>query len=122
MRPPDGEFRGVATVRMPDVSPEKPSLTAAQGPPNVLVVVWTVLRQAVAALLRTLHLLWLEITGLFFVVFALVGAAAAWREYQAYVAGSAGPGRTVGAALFCLTFAYFGVTSFWKARRGSRRR
>ena len=104
------------------MSAEKPSLTAAPGPPNVLVVVWTVLRQAVAALLRTLHLLWLEITGLFFVVFALVGAAATWREYQAYAAGKAGPGRAIAAALFCLAFAYFGVTSFWKARRGSRQR
>jgi hypothetical protein len=104
------------------VSAEKPFLAAAAGAPNVLVVVWTVLRRAVAALLRTLHLLWLEVTGLFFVVFALVGAAATWREYQAYAAGKIGPGRALAAALFCLVFVYFGVTSFWKARRGSRKK
>ena len=30
---------------------------------------------------RVLHLLWLEITGVFFLFFALAGGLACWREY-----------------------------------------
>jgi hypothetical protein len=107
---------------MRGVSAERPTQAATTSPPNILVVVWTVLRRAVAALLRTLHLLWLDVTGLFFVVFSLVGAAATWREYQAHAAGKVGPGRAIAAALFCLVFAYFGFTSFWKARKGPRQK
>jgi hypothetical protein len=37
---------------------------------------------------RVLHVLWLEVTGLFFLVLALVGAAAAAREYHRHAAGN----------------------------------
>lgn len=66
---------------------------------------------------RVLHLLWLEITGLVFLAFALVGAAAARREYEAYAAGNAGSGRLIAAICFSIVFAWFGVSSFWRARR-----
>ena len=66
---------------------------------------------------RVLHILWLEVTGLFFLVLALVGAAAAVREYHRRVAGAGSQGKMVLAAGFALLFCYFGVSSFWRSRK-----
>ncbi|MCI0402964.1 MAG: hypothetical protein L0212_05500 [Acidobacteria bacterium] len=68
---------------------------------------------------RGLHSLWLEVTGFFFAVFAALGAAASWREYRDYVAAGTGPGRLLLALLFTLMFAWFGITSFRRARQKS---
>ncbi|HEV8525379.1 MAG TPA: hypothetical protein VGQ71_12840 [Terriglobales bacterium] len=74
--------------------------------------------QALAGSLgRVLHLLWLEITGLMFLVFAVVGGLAAHRAYQEYATGKVGSGRLVAALCFSVVFAWFGVSSFWRARR-----
>lgn len=66
---------------------------------------------------RVLYQLWLEITGFVFLAFAVVGAVAIWKEYSAYRLAKAAPGRVAAAALFSLVFAWFGVSSFWKARK-----
>ena len=66
---------------------------------------------------RVVHLLWLQITGVFFLFFALAGGLACWREYQAWQAGKIGPGKMVLAACFALVFLWFGVSSFWRAKR-----
>jgi hypothetical protein len=66
---------------------------------------------------RVGKVLWLEITGFLFLWLALVGGIACWREYQTYAAGKIGPGRAVVAGLFAVLFAYFGVSSFWSARK-----
>ncbi len=72
-------------------------------------------QKAAASLARVLHLLWLEITGVFFVFFALGFGAAAWREYQRH--GGARPEHLWLAAAFSLLFLWFGVSSFWRAAR-----
>lgn len=69
---------------------------------------------------RVLHVLWLEVAGLFFLVLALVGGAAAVREYHRYAHGTTGVGKMLLAAAFALAFLYFGVSSFTKSRRKSR--
>jgi len=62
--------------------------------------------------------LWLEVTGFTFLVLAVVGGIAGFREYAKYQAGeAAGPGRLILAACFTITFAWFGVSSFWRVRR-----
>ena len=63
-----------------------------------------------------IHVLWLEVTGLLFLLLALVGAGAAVREYQ-HVAGGAGSGKMLLAAFFAVSFTYFGVSSFWRSRK-----
>lgn len=68
---------------------------------------------------RALHLLWLEVTGFFFLALAAIGGAALVREYPKYQAGQAGGLRLVAAACFLLLFAYFGVSSFWRTRKKS---
>jgi hypothetical protein len=69
---------------------------------------------------RVLHALWLEVTGFFFLVLALVGAAAGVREYHHYLAGTAGLGKIFLAAAFVLLFLYFGVSSFWNSRKKTK--
>jgi hypothetical protein len=66
---------------------------------------------------RVAHVLWLEVTGLLFVVLALVGGGAAVRQYHRYQAGASGAGKVALAATFALVFAYFGVNSFWRSRK-----
>jgi hypothetical protein len=65
------------------------------------------------------HLLWLQITGVFFLFFALVGGLAVRREYFAYTSGKVGPGRAVLAGCFMLLMLWFGVSSFWRVRKKS---
>jgi len=66
---------------------------------------------------RVLHVLWLEVTGLLFLVLAVVGGGAAVRQYHRYQSGAAGAGKAALAAAFAMVFAYFGVSSFWKSRK-----
>jgi len=61
--------------------------------------------------------LWLEITGFVFVAFAAVGLIEMLKEYSAYHTGKAAGSRVAAAAGFTLMFGWFGVTSFFKARR-----
>lgn len=74
-------------------------------------------RTTARSLGRVLHQLWLEVTGFVFLAMAAIGAIALSREYMKYQAGKTGPGRVVVAACFCLTFGYFGLSSFWRVGR-----
>ena len=74
-------------------------------------------RVTVSTVGRVLHVLWLEVTGLLFLSLAVVGGAAAIRQYHRYQAGASGAGKAALAAAFALVFAYFGVSSFWKSRK-----
>ena len=73
---------------------------------------------------RVLHQLWLEVTGLVFLVMAASGGFAAAKEYAKYEAGRVGLGRVAAVICFTVTFAWFGVSSFWrvwvKGRGGAR--
>lgn len=66
---------------------------------------------------RVLHQLWLEITGVIFLIMALSFAGATVREYGKYHAGQVGLGRVAIAICFTVTFAWFGVSSFWRVRK-----
>jgi hypothetical protein len=70
---------------------------------------------------RVLHVLWLEVTGLFFLVLAVVGGGAAVREYHRHQVGTGSTGKMLVASVFGLLFAYFGVSSFWRSRTRSRK-
>ena len=63
---------------------------------------------------KVLHQLWLEVIGLVFLLMAASGGAGVAHEYAKYQAGKAGFGRVVVAICFTVTFAWFGVSSFWK--------
>jgi hypothetical protein len=70
---------------------------------------------------RVLRQLWLEVTGFTFLAMAAVGAMAGMREYNKYQSGHAtGPARLVLAICFTASFAWFGLTSFWRIKRHKR--
>jgi hypothetical protein len=69
---------------------------------------------------HVLHLLWLEVTGTIFLSLAAVGLIALSREWGKYQAGHTTAGRLAVAVLFTVTFAWFGLSSFWRVRRKSR--
>src|SRR5215813_2998859 len=62
-----------------------------------------------------LHLLWLQVTGFVFLSIGIIAGFACYREYFQYQAGKVGPGRAILAACVTLMFAWFGVSSFWRA-------
>jgi hypothetical protein len=70
---------------------------------------------------KAMHQLWLEVTGLVFLVMAGVGGIESAKEYAKYQAGRAGVRGVVVAVCFTVTFAWFGVTSFWRVRSKGRR-
>ncbi|MGI9104609.1 MAG: hypothetical protein ACR2IF_19375 [Terriglobales bacterium] len=78
---------------------------------------WSAARITAQHFGRVLHLLWLEITGVFFIFFGFAGVVAAWREYPKWQAGSIGPGKFFLALAFAVVFGWFGVSSFYRARR-----
>ena len=69
---------------------------------------------------RVLHQLWLEVTGLVFLVMAAGGGAEVAHEYAKYRAVRVGFWRLLVAICFTVTFAWFGVSSFWKVRQKGR--
>jgi len=69
---------------------------------------------------RVLHQLWLEVTGVVFLIMALSFAGATAKEYGKYHSGQAGWGRVAVAVCFTVTFAWFGVSSFWKVKKKGR--
>jgi hypothetical protein len=70
---------------------------------------------------QVLHQLWLEVTGFTFLAMAAIGAMAGVREYGKYQAGHAtGPGRLLLAICFTLSFAWFGLSSFWRVKRRAK--
>lgn len=76
---------------------------------------WGALRTTLAHVGHILHLLFLEIAGVFFLAFAAGGGFAAWREFQKWSAGQIGPGKMLLAAAFSAMFLWFAVSSFWRA-------
>jgi len=70
---------------------------------------------------RAAHMLWLEVTGLLFLVMALGFAGASVKEYGKFHAGQVGSGRLAIAIRFTVAFAWFGLSSFWRVRRKSQR-
>ena len=66
---------------------------------------------------KVLHVLWLEVTGFIFLCLGLMGAGAGLREYHKYGLGSGNLNKIWASGIFALLFAYFAVTSFWRARR-----
>jgi len=70
---------------------------------------------------HAMHQLWLEVIGTLFLAIAGFGAVALVREYLKYEAGRTTAGRVAIAVGFTLTFAWFGLTSFWRVKRKSPR-
>jgi len=73
---------------------------------------------------HVLHLLFLEMTGFLFICVSLGLAGAARKEWVLYAAGDHAPDRVFKlgvAVLFTVMFFYFGVSSFFRAKRKAKK-
>lgn len=61
-------------------------------------------------------ILWLQVTGFFFGLFALFFAQDLWRTRLSYAAGSQHQ-RFLIAAVLTVVFGYLSISAFWRARR-----
>jgi hypothetical protein len=66
---------------------------------------------------RVFHVLWLEVSGFFFLSLAAMLLLATWREYVRYQSHVVPINRVYLAGAFAAMFTYFGVSSFWRARK-----
>jgi len=74
---------------------------------------------------RLSGVLWLEITGVFFGIFALGAMGAVWRlrgDWRLTTANAASHRSLLGAVAMLVVFGYFCVSSFVRAKRRERRR
>jgi hypothetical protein len=69
---------------------------------------------------HVLHVIFHQVTGLFFLVFGVIVGVACYREYRAYAAGTLGPGRAILAGIIAILFLYFAMSNF--ARAGRKRK
>ena len=92
-------------------------VTNSAGRTRLLGAVWVGVRAAVGTFARVFHVLWLEVTGFVFLVLALIGATAAVRAYSKVGDGPVDMRKVWAAGILTLVFVYFGVTSFWRARK-----
>ena len=92
-------------------------VTNSAGRTRLVGAVWAGARAAVGSFARVFHVLWLEVTGFVFLVLALMGVTAAVREYRKVGDGPADMHKVWAAGILTALFVYFGVTSFWRARK-----
>jgi hypothetical protein len=91
------------------------------GKSRTVNAVMSAARATARSFAHVLHQLWLEVTGVVFLLLSVSFGGAAVKEYGKYHAGQAGLGRVAVALCFTLTFAWFGLSSFWRVRRKSQR-
>lgn len=74
-------------------------------------------KHVLPAVLKPFRVLWNEVIGFLFLV---IGALVAWSTYKTFRDSEEGPLLLIAGSLFALLLIYFGVSSFWRARRISR--
>ena len=72
---------------------------------------------AFGSLFRSLHQLWLEVTGAFLLLFAAAFGFYAVREYRKFPESADSLWGVAGAAGLSVLTLGFGIHSFWKARK-----
>ena len=71
-------------------------------------------------IIRPMHALWNEVIGFIFIVLAIWAAPSAWRNIRLMDGNSEGFLKAAVSVGFALLMAYFGISSFRKARKISR--
>ncbi len=70
--------------------------------------------------IKPVHALWNEVIGFLFIVLAIIFAASAWRSVRAVDGSFDTVFKATVSVGFSLVMAYFGISSFVKARKISR--
>ena len=89
---------------------------------KVVRALWSAGTSTLRSFGRVLHTLFLEVTGLLFTFLMLGFISVTVREYHKYKAGAAPAYKAALAGFFGLMFLWFGITSFWRARRRKPRK
>jgi hypothetical protein len=72
---------------------------------------------AFGSFVRSLHQLWLEVTGAFLLIFAAAFGFYGVNEYRKLPESAASLWEILGAVGLCFLTLGFGIHSFWKARK-----
>ena len=72
---------------------------------------------AFGGLFRSLHQLWLEVTGAFLLVFAAAFGFYAFKEFRNFQVSVGSLWEVIASAGLSILTLCFGVHSFWKARK-----
>lgn len=95
--------------------------TKLKGEPGRNQRIYRGLRTGVSGFLKpvmgTLRVLFLEVSGLIFICFTVTIVGAFFREYRKYAMHQVGVERVILAGAIGAMFLYFGLSSFWRARR-----
>jgi hypothetical protein len=124
------EFQGAAESREPVQSPSQPARAVYESPPRTVPDVRAAVQKThkltraagrgIGGFLRPFGrvggILWLEMTGFFFGLFALYFAVDLWRVRLSYAAGPQHTRFLIAAALTAV-FGYLSGSAFWRARR-----
>lgn len=68
----------------------------------------------VGSIVGSARTLWLEMTGFLFLCLAVIGGAEVWRKWNSHETS-----KLVAATAFSVLFLYFGLNSFWRARKST---
>ena len=80
---------------------------------------WGAMRATGSSMTKVLRQLWLEVIGALFLAMAAMGGVSAVREFMEFRAGRAAMSHVAIAACFTVTFAWFGMSSFLRVRKGN---
>jgi hypothetical protein len=75
------------------------------------------LSHVVPGVVKPLHILWNEVIGFLFLVFAVLLIRPAWHSINTYDGDVANFFKMILSIFFALVMAAFGLQSFWKARK-----
>ncbi len=89
---------------------------------KVVGAFWSATTSTVRAFGRVLHTLFLEVTGLLFTFLMIGFVSVTVREYDKYKAGAAPAYKAALAGFFGVMFLWFGISSFWRARKHKSRK
>jgi hypothetical protein len=78
------------------------------------------LRHVVPGVIKPIRVLWNEMIGFVFLVLAVAPVPSAYRAYRDFEGGKEGVFRVILTACFCGVMLYFGLSSFFRARKLSR--
>jgi F0F1-type ATP synthase assembly protein I len=78
------------------------------------------LKHVLPGVIRPIHILWNEVIGFVFLVIAAFIAVSTYRRAQNFTGDAGGLMILVASCMFALLLAWFGISSFLKARKISR--